>query len=65
MGALGWIGELKRVCMTSGGAFGALGWRREGVGQQMRSKKLFGHLRHGTKGYLCPVHLEPFLECAC
>jgi hypothetical protein len=23
------------------------------------------HLRDGTKGHLCPVHLEPFLESAC
>ena len=30
----------------------------------MRSKRWLC-LRDGTEGYLCPVHLEPFLESAC
>jgi hypothetical protein len=30
-----------------------------------RKKNFFGHLRDGTKGYSCPIHLEPFLESVC
>jgi hypothetical protein len=51
--------------MTSGDAFGALGWRGSDVSGFIRCRSIHLNLRDGAKSYLGPVHLEPFLESAC